>query len=186
MKSLFIKQANIKQAENILDYGCGTATLTIKVKENQPEAYVYGVDVDDNVLKIAKSKVMNHGLDVNLKLYDGKILPCKNGSFDKVISSFVFHHLNREQKINALNEIFRILKNNGELYILDFGKCKGKVMQLTSFLPRLLDGFENTSDNYKGRIPQLLKNAGFTHVKKITDFNTIFGRVAIYYAKKDI
>jgi trans-aconitate methyltransferase len=50
----------------VLDLGCGTATLTILVKQAHPDADVIGLDGDPRVLEIAKSKITRAGLDVAL------------------------------------------------------------------------------------------------------------------------
>lgn len=186
IKSALIQQANIEKANSILDFGCGTATLTIMAKEMHPDAFVYGVDVDSKVLRIAKEKVNRKILDVHLDIYDGFTLPYKDGTFDKVISSLVFHHLKRNQKVNALQEIYRVLKNDGEFHIVDFGKAKNAFMNAISFIPRLLDGLENTNDNVKGIVPILIQNVGFVELKENKSVFTIFGNLSFYSAKKSV
>lgn len=153
-------------------------------KELYPEAFMYGVDIDTKVLGIAKEKVIKRELDIYLDTYDGYILPYKDGTFDKVITSLVFHHLRREQKVVALLEIIRVLKSNGELHICDFGKPKNILMSAVSYLPRLLDGLDNTSDNYKGLMPTILKDTGFADIKENNIVCTIFGSLSYYSAKK--
>lgn len=184
VKINLIQQANIKPLENILDFGCGTATLTIMIKEIQPKANVTGIDVDTRILKIAKTKIKKSGFDIKLNSYSGKKLPYIDESFDKVLSSLVFHHLNRKQKLNILQEINRVLNDDGELYILDFGKCSNFILRITSFIPRFLDGLENTSDNYNGMLPILIRQSGFRKVEEKYSVNTIFGKLIIYSAKK--
>jgi SAM-dependent methyltransferase len=186
IKSVLIKQLNIKKSDNILDFGCGTATLTIMTKEMHPDAFVYGVDVDSKVLEIAKEKVNKRNLDIHLDIYDGTVLPYKDGTFDKVMTSLVFHHLKRNQKVNALNEIHRVLKHGGELHIVDFGKANNRVMAAVSFIPRLIDGLENTSDNVNGLIPVLMNEAGFMNVIENRKTITIFGSLSYYSAKKPL
>lgn len=184
VKTNLIQQANIKPLENILDFGCGTATLTIMIKEIQPKANVTGIDVDTRILKIAKTKIKKSGFNIKLSSYSGKKLPYIDGSFNKVLSSLVFHHLNRKQKLNILQEINRVLNDDGELYILDFGKCSNFILRVTSLIPRLLDGLENTSDNYNGMLPTLVRQSGFRNVEEKYSLNTIFGKLIIYRAKK--
>jgi SAM-dependent methyltransferase len=186
IKSVLIKQLNIKKSDNILDFGCGTATLTIMTKEMHSDAFVYGVDVDSKVLEIAKEKVNKRNLDIHLDIYDGTVLPYKDGTFDKVMTSLVFHHLKRNQKVNALHEIHRVLKHGGELHIVDFGKANNRVMAAVSFIPRLIDGLENTSDNVNGLIPVLMNEAGFMNVIENRKTITIFGSLSYYSAKKPL
>lgn len=53
-KSALIKQASILPHHKVLDFGIGTATLSLLLSKKQPDCYIEGVDVDEKVLKIAK------------------------------------------------------------------------------------------------------------------------------------
>jgi ubiquinone/menaquinone biosynthesis C-methylase UbiE len=44
-----------------------------------------------------------------------------DASFDRVFSSFMFHHLAREEKEATLRAVRRVLKPGGSLHLLDFG-----------------------------------------------------------------
>jgi SAM-dependent methyltransferase len=46
-------------------------------------------------------------------------LPYPDGSFDRVLSTFFFHHLNYGLKVKALAEIWRVLRPGGQAAILD-------------------------------------------------------------------
>ena len=56
LKTALIAQARIQLGQNVLDMGCGTGTLTLLIKQTQPNAAVYGLDVDPQVLSIARRK----------------------------------------------------------------------------------------------------------------------------------
>lgn len=122
IKPRLVEQMKVKKGHRILDLGCGTAALTIMIKKAQPEAEVIGLDIDPRILAFARSKVEREGLDITFELSPATELPYLEESFDRVVSSMVFHHLNRENKARALKEIFRILRPGGELHIADFGK----------------------------------------------------------------
>jgi ubiquinone/menaquinone biosynthesis C-methylase UbiE len=81
-------------------------------------------------------------------------------SLDRVVSSMVFHHLNRENKVRALKEIFRVLRPGGELHIADFGKPHKALMYLILFSRH----FEETSDNIKGLLPEMFRQAGLASI----------------------
>lgn len=121
-KQSLIQQAAIGPHVRVLDFGCGTGTLTLLIKESCPDALVSGVDVDPKVLAIAQEKIKGQQLSIGLTQYDGKRLPYPDGSFDRVLSSLVFHHLTSQQKQAALQEIHRILVPGGEIHIADWGK----------------------------------------------------------------
>lgn len=57
-KVQLIEQAGVKQGHNILDLGCGTATLTLLTKKLHPETQVVGLDADLKAFEIAKGKAV--------------------------------------------------------------------------------------------------------------------------------
>ncbi|MBI3233562.1 MAG: class I SAM-dependent methyltransferase, partial [Bacteroidetes bacterium] len=124
MKQVLLEAAAISEKMKVLDFGCGTATLTIMVKESYPEAKVTGIDVDREILDKAIQKVKEKRLDIFLLEYDGSQLPFQDKAFERILSCLVFHHLDTEAKRKALAEAFRVLANNGKLFISDFGRSK--------------------------------------------------------------
>lgn len=183
-KKALIEQANIKDDHRVLDFGVGTATLSLLLKKTVPGSSVTGVDVDDKVLSIAKKRIEENKAEIILTKYDGLKLPYPNNSFDRVITSLVFHHLTPEQKHNSLKEIKRVLKQNGELHVADWGKASSALMRLLFYFVQLLDGFKTTTDNVKGLMPAYIENAGFKKVEVKNNYSTIFGTLTLYKAVK--
>lgn len=182
-KSELIKQANVATNHKVLDFGVGTATLSLLLSKQQPDCYIDGVDVDEKILGIAKEKIDEQEAKITLTKYDGLKLPYPDKTFDRVITSLVFHHLDGEQKKNSLLEIKRVLKPDGELHIADWGKASNFLMRTLFYLVQFLDGFKTTNDNVKGLLPNYIKNAGFIEVKTTMNFSTIFGTLSLYKAK---
>ncbi|MEK7302315.1 MAG: class I SAM-dependent methyltransferase, partial [Pseudomonadota bacterium] len=56
LKTALIAQARIQPSQNVLDAGCGTGTLILLIKQTQPDATVHGLDMDPEVLEIARRK----------------------------------------------------------------------------------------------------------------------------------
>ncbi len=165
----------------MLDLGCGTATLTILIKKAQPEAEVIGLDSDLKILEIARSKVAKEGLSIALDQGMSSELPYYDNSFDRVVSSLVFHHLTRENKVRTFKEIFRIIRSGGELHVADFGKPHNALMYLISLFVR---HFEETSDNIKGLLPEMFRKAGFADVQETAQYMTVNGTLSLYRARK--
>ena len=184
IKLALIEAASIPAGIKVLDFGCGTATLTIMVKEMYPEAKVTGIDVDREILDRATQKVKEKNLDIFLLDYDGKQLPFQRNAFDRVISCLVFHHLDTDTKQNMLEEIFRVLNKDGQLLIADFGRSKSWIQRTLFNIIRGLDGFKSTDANAKGLLPELISDAGFENVVIKKRFKTMFGEVQIISAKK--
>jgi len=180
-KPRMVERARIEKGHRVLDIGCGTATLTILIKRAHPEAEVTGLDGDPKILAIARSKVKKTGLDIALDYGMAFELPYPENSFYRVISSMVFHHLTRENKVRTLKEVFRVLKPGGELHVADLGKPQNALMYLPSLFIRRL---EEASDNVKGLLPEMFRDAGFGQVEEIARYMTIFGTISLYRAIK--
>ena len=95
-KRQLILQANIRTGQRILDLGCGTATLTIMLKQVHPEAEVIGLDGDEKALSIARKKVTGADLNIEFKKVMSFETDFPDQSFNIVISSLLFHHLSSE------------------------------------------------------------------------------------------
>ena len=179
-KRQLIWQADIKAGEPLLDLGCGTATLTIMLKGIHPEAQVVGLDGDEKALSIAKRKIAKNGLGIEFKKGLSFDLDFTDQSFDVVVSSLLFHHLNREDKLRTLREVFRILKPAGELHIADWGRPQNFLMRGAFLVVQLLDGFETTGDSVQGKLLGYMEQTGFKEVKETKRFATLFGTVCLY------
>lgn len=183
-KRRLVKEAKIAAGHSVLDLGCGTATLTILIKQKHPEATVAGLDGDKQILAIARKKVERHGLDISLDFSLATELPYPDASFDRVLSSLLFHHLTREQKRNALAEVTRVLRPGGELHVADWGQARNPAERAAFLSVQLLDGFDTTTDNVKGRLPGMIAKAGFNDVAEHVRYHTVFGVIALYRAVK--
>lgn len=184
IKQQLIHYAAISDELRVLDFGCGTATLTIMAKESHPLTSLTGIDIDVEILNKAHQKVQEKELDILLVNYKGAKLPFQHNAFDRVISCLVFHHLDTDSKQRVLIEIFRVLNKNGQLHIADFGRSESWVQRLLFNMIRGLDGFKPTHANAKGLLPELISTAGFENVAIKKRFKTIFGEVQIISAEK--
>jgi ubiquinone/menaquinone biosynthesis C-methylase UbiE len=183
LKIRLLQQARISPGETILDVGCGTATLALMVKQMHPETTVIGLDVDLKILEIARQKALDTGVEINLHAGEAFRLPYPNHCIDRLLSSFLFHHLATENKRRALAEAFRVLRPGGELHVLDFGKPHNIYSLLVSYALRWT---EEMADNVQGRLPEMFRDAGFVLEKEPTRFTTLFGTVSLYKAQKPV
>jgi len=183
-KAALVRQTGVRSGDRVLDFGTGTATLSILLAEQHPDADVTGVDVDEKVLTIARKKVAESRAVVRLVRYDGNKLPFESRSFDRVVSSLVFHHLTSSQRQQALRELNLVLTPGGEIHIADWGKPASGLQRLLFYLVQLLDGFETTADSVRGILPELLYEAGFDNVEETGKYKTVFGTLRMWRAVK--
>jgi len=106
--------------KTILDLASGTADLALALKKQLTEASVIGIDLAENMLKIAAGKVLKHKLEnhITLALADIEEMPFPDQSFDAV--SIAFGIRNLEHRAKGLAEINRVLKPGGVLAVLEF------------------------------------------------------------------
>ncbi len=181
-KHQLIQQAIIQSGHRVLDLGCGTATLTILLKQLYPDTEVVGLDGDDKVLAIAQRKIAAAGLEIEFKEGMSFELDFPDQSFDRVLSSLLFHHLTTKRKHETLAEIKRVLKPGGGLHIADWGKPQNFLMRGAFLIVQLLDGFTTTSESIQGKLHDYIKQAGFNNADETQRFETIFGTLSLYRA----
>lgn len=182
VKRRLVEVADLRPGQRVLDLGCGTGTLALRVKEACPGAEVTGFDADPRMLRAAAAKAKRRGLPVSLDRGFAQSLPYPNGAFDRVVSSLFFHHLSPEAKAAALREAHRVLSPGGELHFADWGRPAGPLMRLLFLGIRLLDGFPNTAAHARGELPDLVSAAGFANVRAGERFRTLFGTMQLISA----
>ena len=175
-----ISAADIEPGHHVLDIGCGTGTLVVKLKRQYPSAHVVGIDPDPKVLRRARTKATRAAVSVQLDAGFADQLPYKDDSFDRVFSSFMFHHLEEQERENMLREVLRVLKVNGSLHLVDFIADDAS----HGFFDRLFQAHARMRDNRNATILELMRRVGLTNAAKINDGSMLFGllRTAYYQA----
>ena len=153
----------LKAYERILDLGCGTGSLLVVAKNENPNVDMTGIDLDSKALGIAQKKIQQSNLNIKLIKSSADKLPFPDSSFDVVISTLVFHHLPTDVKKEALKEIHRVLKKNGRFLLADFGPLGWlKIIYYLEVLFRIPEA-ETARDNVEGKLPLFLREVGFRY-----------------------
>ncbi len=181
---LLLEPAGLCEGEQVLDVGCGTGALAILTKRLHPQTNVWGIEKDASALDIAKVKAARAGVVITFQYGTSSELPFPDASLDHAFSTFVFHHLNREQKQQSLREIIRVLRPRGALHIADFGRPQNWLMRLALVWIRLSHRLTAISDNVSGAFPQFLRAAGFEEVKETARLASVFGTVCVWQGRK--
>ncbi len=168
----------------ILEFCCGTASNLIVLHKRQPDLLLTGIDVDPEILEIARAKLERASVKAGLLHYDGGTLPLEDASQDGVCTLLVFHHLTVEQKKLALAEIRRVLKPGGRFVLADWGRQRNPLLRAGFFLVQLLDGFTTTRSNAQGLVPGLVTDAGFKGLHEAAHMITPLGRITYWSARK--
>lgn len=172
--------AALPQGGTVADVGCGTGTFAIGLAGERTDAQVIGIDGDPEILARARAKPGADGVEWR----DGLAgeLPFPDGSVDVVTTSLVLHHLTPAQKRDAMAEVRRVLKPGGSFQIADWGCPQDPAMSALFLISQAIDGFERTADHRAGRLPQMLREAGFGRVERYERLRTWGGTLELLTA----
>jgi len=114
--------------QSILDLATGTADLAIDLASLQPQKII-AADYAVKMLDVAQSKIKRKKLQdlIEVKQEDGENLSFNDASFDALTISFGIRNFENYQK--GLQEMYRVLKPNGILLILEFTFPKNRLIK---------------------------------------------------------
>ncbi|WP_120489036.1 bifunctional demethylmenaquinone methyltransferase/2-methoxy-6-polyprenyl-1,4-benzoquinol methylase UbiE [Bergeyella cardium] len=192
-----VKWLSADQPKTILDVATGTGDLAIALQRGTG-ADIVGLDLSQQMLNVGIDKVKRLQLDGKIKMMkgDAENLPFEDNNFDAVTVAFGARNFENLEK--GLNELKRVVKPGGSVYILEFSKVEGFMRPFYMFyfkniLPRIGKMVSKDSRAYTylpdsvqafpygEGMRKILLNCGFTTVvyKKLT-----LGIATIYKATK--
>jgi ubiquinone/menaquinone biosynthesis C-methylase UbiE len=167
----------------IVDVGCGTGSLLLRLAEAAPSARLIGIDPDPAILARARKRLAAAGLSAELHqgFARGVADLIAGPSPTKLVSSLVFHQVPLEEKRAAFAAAYRSLGKGGELHIADYGLQRTPLMRLLfGAIIQNLDGRANTGPNARGVLPELMGSAGFLGVQETLVIPTPSGSISLY------
>ena len=181
--------------KQILDVAAGTGELAIALWKKFG-VKITAVDLSQEMLNLADKKIKQLGADITIQKANAENLPFESNKFDAVSVGFGVRNFENLEK--GLSELRRVVKENGNVYILEFSKMEGVLSPLYNFyfrkvlpfLAKMISGekeaYTYLPDSVKNfpcgeRMKNILLDLGFSKVeyKKLS-----LGIVTIYKAKK--
>ena len=104
-------EIGLKDAENILDVGCGPGSVTKDIA-HLTKGKVIGVDYSENMIKVAKNILKDYD-NIELKVGGAEKLPFNNNTFDIVTCNLLLMWADNPQKV--VNEMARVVKPGGKV-----------------------------------------------------------------------
>ena len=193
-KSL-VKWMQSDDPKQILDVATGTGELAIALWKKF-RVKITAVDLSQEMLNLADKKIKELGADITIQKANAENLPFESNKFDTVSVGFGVRNFENLEK--GLSELRRVVKEDGNVYILEFSRMEGILSPLYNFyfrkvLPFLAKMISGEKEAYTylpdsvqnfpcgKRMKNILLDLGFSKVeyKKLS-----LGIVTIYKAKK--
>lgn len=118
-RSVLIRALLKEKPQKILDIATGTGSLALEIAQRSTSK-ITGVDVSEKMLEMGIKKVKKANLEKNVSLVlgDAENLSFSDAQFDAVTSAFGVRNFENLQI--GLQEMYRVLKPEGSVFILEF------------------------------------------------------------------
>ena len=184
--------------KKILDLATGTSDIAIELSSIK-ECKIIGVDPSSKMLEVGQSKIDNQNLNDKILLEKGNAenLKYDDGMFDVVTIGYGVRNFTNLK--NSLKEIYRVLKKDGLLIILETSLPSSPLVRVfynihTKLYVRIIGMIFSNNSNAYGYLESSAKTFpyGEDFIKILRDVNFIniqseiklFGASTIYIAKK--
>ena len=184
--------------KKILDLATGTSDIAIELSSIK-ECKIIGVDPSSKMLEVGQSKIDNQNLNDKISLEKGNAenLKYDDGMFDVVTIGYGVRNFTSLK--NSLKEIYRVLKKDGLLIILETSLPSSPLVRVfynihTKLYVRIIGMIFSNNSNAYGYLESSAKTFpyGEDFIKILRDVNFIniqseiklFGASTIYIAKK--
>lgn len=110
-----LAELNLKPEQRILDIGCNNGRLLFRLATFLDDCDLHGLDIAEK--HIRRNQKRNRYDNLQFHCAPAENLPFASNFFDLIICSNALNHF--PQRVRALDEMHRVLKPAGELYILE-------------------------------------------------------------------
>ena len=188
----------LNNPKEILDIATGTADFAISAAKHT-QANITGIDISDQMIYVGNKKIQQKKLHnrIKLSIEDSENLPFHDNSYDAITAGFGVRNFENLEK--GLSEIYRVVKKNGYVVILEpstpkafplkqifsiyfqkilpfIGSLVSKDKSAYSYLPNSVKSFPDGDD-----FLEILNKQGFS---KANYYPLSFGIVSLYVAIK--
>jgi demethylmenaquinone methyltransferase/2-methoxy-6-polyprenyl-1,4-benzoquinol methylase len=122
-KRYTIELAGVRAGQQVLDLAGGTGDLAARFSRLvAKDGNVVLGDINDNMLKVGRDRLMDQGLVGNLHYVqaNAEVLPFPDNHFDCITIAFGLRNVTNKER--ALADMQRVLKPGGRLLVLEFSK----------------------------------------------------------------
>lgn len=170
-ESPLFSRYGLRAKARILDAGCGTGEISVRLAQLFPAAQVLGVDILAAHLERGRARARAAGLEERVRFEERSVygLELPAGAFDLVVCRHVLHAIPHADRVLA--ELARVVRRGGWLHLLseDYGMIHFEPRQLDadafwSIGPRRFGEATGTDLHFGRRTYRLLCRLGLRNV----------------------
>jgi len=147
-----VSKLNLKGNEKVLDFGCGIGACSrfIAKELSKRNGKLTCFDISMSSIKVAKKRLKRYS---NIDFLTGDLgkLDIEKQTFDVILAHLVIYHTEKNTRQNIVNELSKLLKGNGSIFIFHF----------------LFGKKDKNSDEHLSRedLVKMIEKAGLTEIK---------------------
>ena len=127
-KKNLVSWINPKKNDKIIDVASGTGDIAKLCSENTNNSCeIVCVEPNEKMLQQGKNKLRNFN-NIRWKMSSAEYLPFEDETFDYYTISFGIRNVSNFDK--SLNEAYRVLKNGGRFFCLEFSKVENEILKI--------------------------------------------------------
>lgn len=168
MRSHFYKHAlgklHLTTGMTAVDLGCGTGLFTKALANaSAPDTKIIGIDLSDEQISHAEKTVAKEYPQTAFQVGSMDELPFKDKSIDIITTLGAVHEVPQIVAIEMLNEVRRVIKDEGLFLFIDIAKPKFGLSGIFWAIPMYLKS--NIRDHMKNPYADLLQERGFIRLE---------------------
>ena len=161
LREMTVSLAQVKPGDCVLEVGCGTGTLTLAAKRQAgPSGKAFGIDVIPGMIELSQRKAAQANENITFQLGSIDDIPFSENQFDVVLCSFMIFHMSEKTRRKGIAEIYRVLKPQGRLLVLDLAL---PTQPLSKAIAKLI--FGGMLEHELGELLPMLEASGFSEIE---------------------
>lgn len=164
----YIENEKLDVPSTILDLGCSIGISTESLARKFPGSRMIGMDLSPYFLSVASYRTSNSPYRIEYVHANAESIPLETNSVDLVAIQFMLHEVPVLPTYRVLNEVFRVLKSNGVIAIVDLEPLRLQdLFNGATFRKWAFDITEpHINDYYKNDMRKVLMKSGFCNIMK--------------------
>jgi len=110
-----LSELNLRANIKLLDVGCGNGKLLFKLASFLEDCELHGIEIEPG--RVQKNQARNSYGNLHFHCAPSDALPFESDYFDMLTCTNALQRF--PQKVRSLDEMFRVLTSNGDLYLLE-------------------------------------------------------------------